>query len=74
MLTPDIKLAANTISDDVKEIVKNFYEDEEISRSGPGKQDYQIISENGERIFNQLRLIFCNLQEAYSVLIRHFLT
>lgn len=72
MSTPDIKLATNTIPDDVKLIVKNFYEDDDISRVCPGKRDYQLLSEDGVKVYKQRRLLLCNLQEAYSIFKQSF--
>jgi hypothetical protein len=47
------------------EVVKSFYNSDEVSRVVPGKKDYISIKVNGVKIHEQKRWL-CNLKELYS--------
>lgn len=44
-----------------------FYCDDENSRSCPGKNEFIKVTENGEKIEKQRRLLMCNLDEAFAL-------
>lgn len=52
-----------SLSKEVEDVVKLFYEDDEYSRIMPGKKDFVSI---GRNIHKQKRLLLCNLSELYS--------
>ena len=49
----------------VKDMVKEFYYSETVSRVLPGKKDFRSVMENGERKHVQKRLVLSNLKEVY---------
>ncbi len=67
MTSSSIKIGTTNISDDTIKLITEFYEDDDISRVCAGKRDYQIVSDNGEKIFKQRRLVLCNLKEAFHI-------
>lgn len=58
---PDRK-GGHKISDEIQEIVKQFYEDDEHSMMMPGAKDKVSIKRNESK---QKRLLLCNLKELY---------
>ena len=60
--SPDSK-KGKTISEEVRQSVLLFYEDDEYSRLMPGTKDYVSISRN---VHKQKRLPLCNLNELYA--------
>lgn len=55
-----------SLSSEVVEAVRSFYESDEISRVLPGMKDcVSVRSENGDKVKLSKRLILCNLMEAY---------
>ena len=52
-----------TLSEDIRKVVVNFFEDDEFSRIMPGKEDYVSVAKN---VHKQRRLLLCNLKELYS--------
>ena len=52
-----------TLSEDIRKVVVNFFEDDEFSRLMPGKKDYVSV---GKNVHKQRRLLLCNLKELYS--------
>lgn len=66
MSIPDPKFGNKTLSEDVINLVKNFYESDEVSRLMPGKKDYVSMKDSdNKRIHVQKRLILGNLREIY---------
>lgn len=57
--------AGKTLSRECVGKVKDFYEDDEISRVMPGKKDFVSVREDGVRVHRQKRLVLSNLREAY---------
>ena len=51
------------LSDDVKNIVKLFYQQDEYSRTMPGKKDFVSIKRN---VHMQKRLLLCNVNELFA--------
>ena len=49
------------LSEETKQLVINFYEDDEYSRQLPGKKRLSI----GNKQYKQKRLVLCNLNELY---------
>ena len=49
----------------VKDIAKEFYYSDTVSRVMPGKKDFLSVMENGERKHIQKRLVLNNLKEDY---------
>ena len=49
------------------DLIKNFYESDDISRAMPGKKDFISVREGEKRVHVQKRLILSNLKEAYLV-------
>ena len=57
-----------SINDNTIEIVQKYYENDEISRMLPGKNDLVSMKAGNVRVHRQKRLILMNLNELYSVL------
>lgn len=64
MSFPDKKYQHN-ISDDIVKIVKDFYEDDDVSRMMPGMKDTKSFREGGVKVKKQKRIILSNLREIY---------
>lgn len=64
---PTKKLGSNRIDEDTVRLVQAFYCDDENSRPCPGKKDFVRVTENGEKIEKQRRLLMCNLDEAFAL-------
>ena len=58
---PD-KYVGHGISDETKEMVIAFYEDDDNSRTMPGAKDFVSIARNVHR---QKRLLLCNVNELF---------
>jgi hypothetical protein len=64
--TPNPK-KARKIGDSEKNIIQNFYMDDEYSRVMPGRKDVKSVKKPGERRFRlQKRLLLMNIDELYS--------
>ena len=59
---PDVK-KGRKLSEEVKQDVLLFYEDDEYSRLMPGTKDYVSL---GKKVHKQKRLLLCNLNELYT--------
>ena len=56
------------ITDDIKKKVEAFYDQDDVSRICPGKKDCVIIRNiQGEKIYEQKRLLYANLKELYQI-------
>lgn len=64
---PKKRAATTYISQETKQIVNNFFLDDNISRVCAGKRDYVTIDENNQKIQKQRRLLLMNLEEAYAL-------
>ena len=60
---PDRKKGGNAITEEVRQSVLLFFEDDEYSRLMPGTKDYVSV---GRNVHKQKRLILCNLTELYA--------
>lgn len=65
LCVPNKRMATHTLSSDTVKRVKDFYLLSEISYTCPGKRDYISISDNGQKIAKQRRLLLMNLKEAF---------
>lgn len=63
--------AGKKLSEEVKQRVEAFYEDDEFSRMCPGKKDFVSIRINGTKVHKQKRLLLCNLKELFIVYRSH---
>lgn len=54
------------LSNVAKEIVVNFYEDDETSRVMPGQRDYVSVMRDGKRLAIQKRLMMTTLRESFN--------
>lgn len=64
--TPDPK-KARKIGDSEKDIIQNFYMDDEYSRLMPGRKDVKSVKKpGGKRVRLQKRLLLMNIDELYS--------
>ena len=54
-----------TLSQDVIDSVKNFFEDDEFSRLCLGKKDFVSVKVDGKRVHKQKRLLLRNLKELH---------
>jgi hypothetical protein len=61
---PEVK-KGKTISSDIEENVKLFYQNDEVSRMFPGKKDYVSVKINGKHVHMQKRLLLANLKELH---------
>ena len=67
ILTSPMPKKGLLLSAEVKNLVVNFYSDDENSRMPPGKKHYvSVKKEDGSREHQQKRLVLCNLSELYS--------
>jgi len=57
------KSKGRALSEETKELVINFYQDEEFSRILPGKKDSVSL---GRNVHKQKHLVLCNLKELFS--------
>jgi hypothetical protein len=58
--------SGKTLNEVAVEVVKSFYDSDEVSRVMPGKKDYLSIKVSGVKVNEQKRLLLCNLKELYS--------
>lgn len=63
--TPHSKCGPS-LSEDVKNQVLEFYNDDDISRTLPGERDYVSVSEDGKRQHIQKRLLITSLRETFN--------
>jgi hypothetical protein len=54
-----------SLSDHTKQIVKMYYERDDISRAFPGIRDYVVVRKNNEKTEHQKRMLLENLTEIY---------
>ena len=54
------------ITNDTVEIIKKYYENEEIFRILPGKKDFVSIKVDNHCVLKQKRLLLMNLNELYA--------
>ena len=64
-LPPSKRREASGLSSDVLTDVRNFYEQDDISSQAPGKKDFVILRENGEKKKIQKRFLTMTLGESY---------
>ena len=65
MKSPTSKPGNKVLSESTKKKVRDFFEDEGVSRMMPGKKDYVSVSVNGKKIQKQKRLLGSTLKGAY---------
>lgn len=66
MSTPDPK-PGKVLSHTTADLVKAFYNDDEVSRPMPGKKDFVSVKSTEGRVHIQKRLILSNLRELFSL-------
>lgn len=65
LLNPSRRIG-RSLSVEVRDLVESFYEEDEISRVMPGKNDcVPVKDENGVKTYRSKRLVLCNLREVY---------
>jgi hypothetical protein len=65
MSSPNLK-PGKTLNKVTVEVVKSFYNSDEVSRVMPVKKDYISIKVSGVKMHEQKRLLLCNLKELHS--------
>lgn len=70
--TPMKKLASNRLDENTVRLVREFYWDDENSRACPGKRDAIRVTEDGQNIQKQRRLLMCNLEEAFALFTKKY--
>ncbi|XP_062707858.1 uncharacterized protein LOC134288119 [Aedes albopictus] len=63
------KKRGNGIDDDTKQIVREFFDDNDISRPMPGTNDFVSEVRNGKKQQVQKRLLMMSLKEAYMIFV-----
>ena len=58
------KKRGRALSEETKELVTNFYQDEELTQVMPGKKDCISVSRN---VHKQKHLVLCNLKKLFSM-------
>lgn len=58
--------SSTALTDETKEIVVQYFEDDEVSRAMPGQKDYVSVKKDGKRQAIQKRLMMTTLKEAYT--------
>ena len=64
--TPNPK-PGHVLPAETTDLVRNFYECDEVSRMMPGRKDYVSVKQADERVQVQKRLVLSNLKEVYQV-------
>lgn len=64
MSSPDLK-PGKTLSSETVDIVRKFYESDEVSRQMPGKKDFVSVKADGKRVHVQKFLILNTLRECF---------
>jgi hypothetical protein len=59
----------SNITEDVKKLVVQFFEREDIARWTPGRKESITIKVNGEKVTYQKRYLVCSLREVYSLFV-----
>lgn len=59
------KIGSRTLSDEVVKVVQEYYRSDEVSKICPGLRDYVTVTDDGQKITIQRRLVLMNLKEAY---------
>lgn len=67
MCSQSRKIGPRTLPPATIDRVKQFFEDDDISRPCAGKRDYKTYYENMEKVTKQRRLVLMNLREAYEI-------
>ena len=67
MCTPEQK-KGKSLPIETTELVLDFYESEEVTRTMPGKKDFVTVVNDGRKEHVQKKLILCNIRELF----RHF--
>ena len=55
----------HSLPSETVEIVTDFYQSDEVSRTMPGKKDFISVKQEGTRVHVQKRLVLSNLREVY---------
>ena len=66
--TPN-KRSGHGINDDTKKLVREFFDDNDISRPMPGTNDFVSEFRNGRKEHVQKRLLMMSLKEAYMIFV-----
>jgi hypothetical protein len=64
--TPNPK-PGKTLCENTADLIKSFYNSDDISRMMPGKKDYVTIRNQGSKIQVQKRLLLANISEIYQL-------
>lgn len=67
MSVPESQTRSDCLTNEIQEIIVNFYATDTISRAMPGKNDCLSMKINGVKQKVQKRLLLCSLKEAYLV-------
>lgn len=70
MCSQNRKISSRTLPAATIEKVKQFFEDDDVSRPCSGKREYKTYNENMEKVTKQRRLVLMNLREAYELFCR----
>ena len=62
--SPDPK-PGHSLPSETVEIVTDFYQSDEVSRTMPGKKDFVSVEQEGTRVHIQKTLVLSNLREVY---------
>ena len=66
LATPNPKLG-HLLAPKTADLVRGFYESDDVSRIMPGKKDFVSVKQGEQRVHIQKRLILSNLREAYQL-------
>lgn len=58
--------SGKALSNETKELVLNFFEDDDISRAMPGQRDFVSVKTGNKRLAVQKRLLMMTLREAFN--------
>ena len=64
LATPNPK-SGHPIASEAADLVRGFYESDDVSRMMPGKKDFVSIKQGEQRVHVQKRLVLSNLREVY---------
>lgn len=67
MCSQSRKIDSRILPAETVDKVKQFFEDDDISRPCAGKREYKSYKENNEKVQKQRRLVLMNLREAYEL-------
>jgi len=71
--TPDL-CHGHPLSSETSELVRSFYENDDVSRMMPGKKDFVSVRGEEGRVHIQKRLVLTNLKEVYLLFKERFPT